>query len=548
MPPDKAFLLTDTIAGITVALVLVPQAMAYAQLAGMPAQYGLYAAFIPGIIGALFGRSSHLATGPSALSAMLTAAVLINAFPDVEVGGETYIALGMAAALIVGVLRLLVRLLKLAAIVNFLSESVLCGFTSAAALIIASGQAGKLFALKLPRGENFFEKIYRLASNVQDGHIPTVIMGVVCIGILIACGKYKKHRLPGSLIVAVLATLYVYIMYQVTGSAHGISYLGDVPAGLPPLSNPFKALDWDTFMTMLPGACVIMFVSFMEAVSVTKAIASKSREPVDINQEMVGQGLASIVASFTSGYPISGSFSRSALNYTCGGKTPVCQIVTSICVMLTLLFLTPLLYYLPDAALSAIIIMSVVSLFTPKLMIHAWKTTTADGIATFVTFFLTLYFSPDILYGILAGAGVAVLFHLKATMEPRVCFVEEHPDGSWRDADKYDLQIDARHPMLRFDGRLYFANSNHFEDSVLKACERFMDAKVILVQASGINEIDSSGIFMLKRLCENLQQRGVALCFVGLKAQVMDVMTRGGVFDVIGTENFYRTVEEARST
>lgn len=546
-PPEREYLGQDIIAGITVALILVPQAMAYAKLAGMPAQYGLYAAFIPGIIGALFGRSSHLATGPSALSAMLTAAVLINAFPDVAVGGSRYIALAMAAALIVGILRLAVRALKLAAIVNFLSESVLCGFTSAAALIIASGQLGKLFALDMPRGENFFSKIYNLATRVNDGHLPTVIMGAVCILILVGCKMYKKRRLPGSLIVAVLATLYVYIMHEATGSAHGIRYLGDIPAGLPPLSNPLAGLDWSTVTTLLPGACVIMFVSFMEAVSVSKAIASKSREPVDVNQEMIGQGLASIAASFTSGYPISGSFSRSALNYTCGGKTPVCQIVTSICVMLTLLFLTPLLYYLPDAALSAIIIMSVVSLFTPKAIIHAWKTTRADGIASVTTFVLTLYFCPDILYGILAGAAVAIIFHLKAAMAPRVCFAEEHADGTWRDAQETGLEVNAEYPLIRFDGRLFFANIGHFEDTVLGACDSYPQAKAILILASGINDLDNSGVYALKRLAENLKQREVGFGFVGVKKQVLEVMERGGVIDVIGEKNLYRTVEEARA-
>jgi SulP family sulfate permease len=299
-------------------------------------------------------------------------------------------------------------------------------------------------------------------------------------------------------------------------------------------------------MSLLSAAIVISLVGFMEAISIAKAIAAKTKERLDPNQELVGQGLANIVGSFSQSYPVSGSFSRSAVNFNANAKTGMASVFTALIVLAALLFLTPLLYHLPQAVLGAIIIMAVIGLVNFEAVKHAWHASRHDGIAAIVTFVATLAFAPHLDNGIMVGAGLALGLYLYRTMSPRVAILGRHSDGTLRDLKVYpDLPTSKHLVAIRFDGSLYFANVSYFEDAILEAVSNHPDAKYVLVVGDGINQLDASGEEVMHHLVDRLQSTGVTLIFSGLKKQVIDVMRATGLFDVVTQANIFPTQEHA---
>ena len=347
---NPAILRADFMAGLTVALVLIPQSMAYAQLAGLPAYFGLYIAFLPGMVGALWGSSKHLATGPVAVVSLMTATALAplvggtaNSHPELA---ATYIALAMFLSFLVGAFQLSLGMFRLGVVVNFLSHPVIVGFTNAAALVIALSQLSKIFGVKMPgsSGDHFLHRIWGVFQQIGSTHIPTLIMGVTALAVMWLLRKYAR-KLPGVLIVVVVTILISWAI-DFEAVYHG-EVVGKVPEGLPALTMP--AFSVEKAMTLLPSAIVIALVGFMEAISIAKSMAAKSKDRIDPNQELIGQGLANIVGSFTQSYPASGSFSRSAVNFDAGARTGFSSVVTALLVVVTLLFLTPLLHHLPSS-------------------------------------------------------------------------------------------------------------------------------------------------------------------------------------------------------
>ena len=659
----------DFMAGITVALVLIPQSMAYAQLAGMPAYYGLYAAFLPVAVAALWGSSNQLGTGPVAVVSLLTASSLaVFATP----GSQDFIALAIMLALLVGIIQLLLGVFKLGVIVNFLSHPVIVGFTNAAAIIIALSQVSKLFGVPMGRSEHFINDIIGVFKQIGDTHLPTLAMGAVAIAIMWGIRKYQP-KLPGVLIAVVLTTLvswgigfekkatvhvdeiadpqivamlieYESAQKQLTamqgdvvahearaekladaenrdetailalnyqagllrtqakvveasnakrlkelralefqreirpdgkpGTLHlssaipagvktdgrawritrietgevrlagGGEVVGKIPEGLPSISMP--RFDLDKFGALASAALVISLVGFMEAISIAKAIAAKTKQRLDPNQELVGQGLANLVGSMTQAFPVSGSFSRSAVNMNSGAKTGMSSVYTAAFVLLTLLFLTPLLYHLPQAVLAAIIIMAVIGLVNVKAIKHAWQANRHDGIASVVTFVSTLAFAPHLDNGIMVGAGLALVLFLMRTMKPRTAQLGRFKDGTLRDIKVNPGIPTSEHVVaMRFDGQLYFANVSYFEDTVLGAIADHPKAKYLLVVGDGINQLDASGEEVIHHLVTRLRENGVTLVFSGLKKQVLDVMRATGLFEVISDANIFATEDQA---
>ena len=668
-PLDAGDVKINFLAGLTVALVLIPQSMAYAQLAGLPAYYGLYASFLPVIVGAMWGSSNQLATGPVAVVSLLTASSIATlALP----GSDQFIALAIMLTLLVALIQLALGIFKLGVVVNFLSHPVIVGFTNAAAIIIGLSQLSKLLGVSMPRTESFIQDIGGVFRQIGDTHWPTLAMGFGAMLLMWLMKKYTP-RLPGVLFAVVLTTLISWTIgfernssgmadqvvdpqlrvqvarvmqanaevdrinehiarqnaalaavikaegeesvkavnleanialsrlalrtattnaataskalrsipvvrqvdaqgktlaiYSNARAPQGLQYdesqyrirkisdgslklvgggevVGAIPEGLPKISAP--ALEWDKLSALFSAALVIALVGFMEAISIAKAVAARTKQRLDPNQELIGQGLGNLAGSFSMAYPTSGSFSRTAVNMNMGATSGLSSVFTALIVLIAMLFLTPLLYHLPQAVLAAIIIMAVGGLVNIEAIRHAWKAHKHDGAAAIVTFVATIFFAPHLDNGILIGAGLAIVLFLLRTMKPRVALLGRSSDGTLRDIKvNPDLPTSEHIMAMRYDGSLYFANVSYFEDAVLEALVDRPNAKYVLIVGDGINQMDASGEEVVHHLFERLHDAGVTLVFSGLKRQVIDVMRQTGLFDLIGQHNIFATEDQA---
>jgi SulP family sulfate permease len=535
----------DLVAGITVALILIPQSMAYAQLAGLPAYFGLYAAFLPVVVAALFGSSRQLATGPVAVVSLLTASALVPLVgaPEGmshEVLLERYVPYAIMLALLVGLFQLLLGAFRLGVVVNFLSHPVIIGFTNAAAIIIGLSQLATILGVSMRRSESFLVDIWGVLQQLGQVHLTTLLFGLAAFALMWGCKRFFP-RIPGVLVAVVSATVVSWwLEYEAAGGA----VVGVIPQGLPELATP--AVDWGMLGALMPSAIVISLVGFMEAISIAKAMAVQTRDRIDPNQELIGQGLANVAGSFSLAYPTSGSFSRSAVNLSAGARTGLSSVFTGLVVVVTLLFLTPLLYHLPKAVLAAVIMMAVFGLVNLRAIRHAWQANRHDGVASLITFAATLLFAPHLDNGILIGAGLAIGLYLYRTMRPRVAQLGRAEDGTLRDIAVFpDLPSDRDIMVLRFDGELYFANVAYFEQAVMEAVAQKTEARYLLVAGGGINILDASGEAALAQLHGRLEEQGISLVLSGFKRQVLDVMRRTGLFDSIGDENIFATEDLA---
>ena len=670
LPLNSILLRGDLIAGITGALVLVPKAMAYAQLSGLPVHFGLYVALVPAIIGALWGSSRQLATGPVAIISLMTAAALT---PLAVPFSAEYIELALLLTLMVGLVQFALGAFKLGTIVNFVSHPVILGFMNAAAIIIALSQLDMLLGIPKGRSGSFLGDIWEMLSYLPQTHLPTLAMSgfalalmlvlkrialVAKLSVLIAVGVtivvsslvgYEqkararidqvadaplreallaydqadrrirdlqtlaaeqsarlralpeadlrtvarlRHELHLSELDAAdltvenkerwreLSRLSLARSEAPAGAAGGeVRFLpgdragpdvktdgrswrikkvsdgelqlvgggdvvGSIPQGLPALRVPKIGLE--AFLSLLSAAVVIALVGFMESMAMAKALAAKTRQRLDPNQELIGQGLANLAGSFFQSYPACGSFTGSAINLQAGAKTGFAMVFNGLFVAATLLMLTPLLYHLPKATLGVIILLAVTSLITPEAIKHTWRASRADGIVAAITFVLTLLAAPHLDQGILLGAGLAVLLYLWRTMKPRVAVLGRHADGALRDVHVYpELPTSPEVLVLRFDDTLYFANAAFFETQVLDELAKKPGASHLLILANGINQMDASGEEAVRHLVERLRTSGIHIVFCGVKKQVLDVMRRTGLDELIGADNLYPNEEQA---
>jgi SulP family sulfate permease len=530
----------DIVAGITVSLVAIPQSLAYAQLAGVPAYYGLYAALVPTVVGALLGSSRQLSTGPVAMTSLLTAA---SVAPLAAHGSDTYYAYVILLALLSGLFQVAFGTLRVGVLLNFLSHPVLMGFINAAALIIGLSQLPTLLGIAAPQSDHFLLDIWQVLGNIDALHGTSLGFGVAAIAMLLAFRRWAP-KAPGVLITVALLT---WASYALDFAGMGGRVIGAIPHGLPDFSVP--PLELHASMELLPAAFVIALISFMEAMSSAKVIAIRTRQPWDENKELIGQGAAKIAAAFCQSMPVSGSFSRSALNLASDARSPLASLISALFVLLTLLFFTPLLYHLPKPVLAAIIMMAVLGLINVGVIRRAWLANRDDGIAAVTTFAATLAFAPSIQNGIVTGILLSLALLLYRMMRPRVASLGLHPDGTLRDAGRHDLSpLHPRLGAIRFDGALRFVNTSYFEDALLRQERENPNLACILIKSSGINEIDASGIDLLRNLVRRFQATGITLAFSGLKKQVLDVMDRTGLLAEIGAKNIYATDREALDT
>jgi SulP family sulfate permease len=528
---NRTTMQSDLIAGLSVALVAIPQSLAYAQLAGVPPHYGLYAALIPTVVGALFGSSAQLSTGPVALTSLLTAASIV---PLAAAGGGQYVGYAIALALLSGLFQIGFGVMRLGVLMNLLSHSVLMGFVNAAAILIALSQVPALIGVPPSQSGHALVDIWQVMAHAPQAHGFSILFGAAAIAALLAFRRFAP-RLPGVLITVALLTAASYLL-DYAGSGGRI--VGDIPSGLPSLALPGLAVDG--WIDLMPAAFVIAVISFMEAMSSAKIAAVKTAAKWDENQELIGQGLAKVAAAFCQTMPVSGSFSRSALNLAAGARTGVSSIVCALCVLLTLLFFTPLLKFLPLPVLAAIIVMALVNLINLRSLRNAWLASRDDAFAAVLTFVATIAFAPQIQVGIFTGILVSLALFIYGRMRPALAVIEPASAQAGREAPgAVPEKLRDMVGVIRFDASLVFVNASYFEDAVLRLERRHPRLPFVLVSASSINDLDATGVEMLASLSEGLRRNGTVLAFSGVKSQVRRVLERTGLAERIGVENFF---------
>jgi len=643
--------------------------MAYAQLAGLPAYYGLYAAFLPPIIAVLFGSSYQLATGPVAVVSLMTATALA---PLATAGSESYIAYAIILAFVVGSFQFLLGLFKLGIIVNFISHPVINGFTNAAALIIATSQLPKLFGVEVDSAEHHYQTVYlTIKGAIAYTHWPTLILGILAFLIMYFLKKFDR-RIPNVLAAVILTTLISYfsgyeknrqaalsgiespalaeqvhkfnqgldqadslmsVKVMLTGELKSIEnefgkksqkalekrteiaildlqitdlkesvqhhknslrnwqfslsknseggiilypkneippgfvgekgdwrlkvgnkklnpealnlfrgglVVGNIPQGLPQFDLP--RLSPGIIFDLLTMAVVISLLGFMEAISIAKAIASITGQRIDPNQELIGQGLSNIVGSFSQSYPVSGSFSRSAVNLQAGAVTGLSSVIGSIMVMITLLFFTPLLYHLPQSVLAAIIMMAVVGLINYKGFVHAYQAQRYDGFFAFITFTGTLAFAPHLDKGIILGVLLSIGYFLFRNIKPDMAVLSKYTDGTYRNADRRGLRKCKHIAVFRFNNSLFFANVNYMEEKILELLSTMKQLRHIHFVFNGVNELDASGEATLSLIINRLKAKNIGASFSGVNDNVYDVLLRTNLLAAIGENNIYGNV------
>jgi SulP family sulfate permease len=549
---NRADLPGDLLAGVIVAIMLVPQGMAYAMLAGLPPEVGLYASIAPLIIYGLLGSSRTLAVGPVAIVSLLVAtgiAPLANG--DVTL----YIGLALTLAFLVGIIQVAMGLLRVGFLVNFLSHPVLVGFTAAAAIVIGFSQVKHVLGISVPRTEKFYEQVYYTAQNLGQTNLYTLIIGLSSIGVLL----FFKNRLGGLLqrmdvapawalpiaksapLVIVLLGTIVVRAFQLDTVA-GVKIVGAVPAGLPPLTLPY--FDVSRWALLLPTALTISFVGYMESVSVAKSLASKRRQKIDPDQELLALGAANLGATFTGGYPVTGGFSRSVVNFSAGANTGLASMVTAGLIALTVLFLTPLFYYLPNAVLAAIILVAVGNLFDFKAMRHIWHYNRGDATALLATFVAVLALGIEV--GILIGAAVALAIYIWRTSKPHIAVVGRIGDSEiYRNVLRYHVKTWPELIAMRVDESLYFANTKFLEETILGLVADQPAVKHVVLIGTAINFVDASALETLESLHEELAAAGVELHFAAIKGPVLDRLRAIGFVDRIGADHIHFSTHDA---
>jgi len=517
--------------------MLVPQGMAYAVLAGMPPVYGLYASLVPLLLYAIFGTSRQLAVGPVAMVSLL---VIAGVGEIAEVGSDRFIHLAIMTALGVGMFQLLMGVFRMGFLVNFLSHPVLSGFTSAAAIIIGSSQIRNLFGLDLPRTNHVHEIIIEAAQRITEIDPVTSIIGIASIALIIILRKWKR-TFPSALAVVIIGTVATALFNLNT---HGVSIVGEVPQGLPGFEMP--GFELSDFRALLPIILVISLVSYMESIAVAKALANKRGYKIDANQELIALGSANLGGAFFQSFPTTGGFSRSAVNDQSGARTTIASVISALLIGVTVLFLTPLFYYLPSAVLAAIVMVAVAGLFDAKEMVHLWKTDRKDLGMLGVTFLATL------LLGIEEGIGIGVLLSLGmviySSTKPHSTEVGRlGKTQNFRNINRYpEAKTDPEILIFRFDSNLYFANVEHFRDTLdQKINQRGEELSLIILDASAITNIDSTGVHTLSELIKDLRTRQITFYIAGTIGPVRDKLKTSGITGVMGKENFFFDVSDA---
>ena len=535
----KTDFVKDLLAGITVGIVLVPQGMAYAMIAGLPPVHGLYASLFPVLVYALLGTSRKIAVGPVAMDSLLVAVGLGTL---AITGVENYIKMVVVLALMVGVIQFLLGVLRMGFLVNFLSKPVISGFTSAAAIIIIFSQMKHLLGISVVGSNRIYKTVFNIFYKLGEINYVDFSIGLVGIALLLGFKKWAKN-IPGILIIVVLGIVAVYFFQLDT---YGIKLVGNVPSGLPSFIMP--TLNIEDVKQLAPIAIALALVGYLEAISIGKAIEDKTGEDtIKANQELIALGSSNIVGSFFQGYPVTASFSRSAISFDAGTKTNLSAVFSVILVVLTLLFLTPLFKFLPNAILASIIMVSVVKLIDINYFKYLWSNRKDEFFVMLMTFLITLFIG--ITQGILIGVLCSLLLMVYRTSKPH--FVEIGNIGNsdyYKNVIRFADEVVVRNDLLivRFDSQLYFGNSAYFKKQLLKHIKAKGPAlKGIILNAESINYIDATAADMLTKLIHDIRERELQFYIAGAIGPTRDIIFSTGIIKELQREFLFVKTKEA---
>ncbi|MAK61921.1 MAG: sodium-independent anion transporter [Ponticaulis sp.] len=517
----------DAVAALIVTIMLIPQSLAYALLAGLPPQIGLYASILPLIVYAVFGTSRTLAVGPVAILSLMTAAA---AGKIAAAGSPEYIQAALILAFLSGAILFGLGLLRMGFLANFLSHPVISGFITASGLIIAASQLKHIIGVPAS-GHNLFEIIYELITHLSAVNLPTLAIGLSSLVFLFWVRSQLKPLLKtfglGDKIATIIAragpvfavVLSIVVVAMLRLDEAGVKILRDVPTELPSLGVP--GFNRDVWMQLFGSAALISLIGFVESVSVAKTLAAKRRQKVDPNQELIALGASSLAAGVSSGYPVTGGLARSAVNFDAGAETPAAGAFTAVGIALATLFLTPYLYFLPQAVLAATIIVAVLSLVDIQAIKTVWAYSKSDFLAMAATILMTLGFGVEL--GVLTGVGLSLFLHLYNTSTPHFAFVGQVPGTQhFRNVDRHAVVTSERVVTLRVDESLYFANARFLEDTVDAVVASKPEMKHLILMFPAVNRVDASGLESLEAINLRLKDAGVSLHLSEVKGPVMD--------------------------
>lgn len=521
----------DGIAAVIVTIMLIPQSLAYALLAGLPPQVGLYASTLPLVAYAIFGTSRAMAVGPVAVISLMTA---VAAGKIAAQGSPEYIAVALLLALISGIMLLVMGLLRLGFIANFLSHPVISGFITASGILIAVSQLKHILGIKAS-GQNLIEMVQALVSNLPQTNGPTVIIGVISTAFLFwVRGNFKpllmkfgfSERLAtiGTKIGPVIAVVVAIVAVAALGLANqGVKIVGDIPKGLPALSVP--EFDLGLWRSLLASSLIIAVIGFVESISVAQTLAAKRRQRIDPDQELIGLGAANIAGAFSGGYPVTGGFARSAVNFDAGAETPAAGAMTAIGIALATLFLTPLLYFLPIATLAATIIVAVLSLVNIADIREAWTYSKADFAAIIATIVLTLTIGVEA--GVLSGIVLSIALFLFRSSRPHFAVVGQVRDSEhFRNIARHKVITNPKVLTIRIDESLYFANARYMEDAIYDLIFDKPQIEHVILMCSAVNDIDLSALESLEAINDRLKTAKIKFHLSEVKGPVLDRLGR----------------------
>jgi len=539
---------SDLVAAVIVTVMLIPQSLAYALLAGLPAQVGLYASILPLVIYAIFGTSRTLSVGPVAVASLMTAVALA---PLAEAGSPEYIAGAILLAIMSGLMLTMMGILRLGFLANFLSHPVISGFITASGIVIAASQLKHIFGVQAS-GQNLLTIGQSLILSIGDTNLPTWIVGTGALLFLVFARKYLKPLLiqagvaaraadiitKTAPILAVLATTLAAWQFQL--DTQGVRLVGVVPSGLPELTMP--SMDWGLWRQLAVSALLISVVGFVESVSVGQTLAAKRRQRIDPDQELIGLGTANLGAGFSGGMPVTGGFSRSVVNFDAGAETPAAGAYTAAGIALATLFLTPAIAYLPQATLAATIIVAVTTLIDLPALGRTWRYSRPDFGAMLATILLTLAHSVEA--GIIAGVALSIGLFLYRTSRPHSAVVGRVPGTEhFRNVLRHDVQLCPKVTFLRVDESLYFANARFLEETVMDLVISKPELKDLVLVCPAVNLVDASALESLEAINERLRDAGVCLHLSEVKGPVMDRLKNTELISHLSGQVFLSTYE-----
>lgn len=540
---NKANFTNDLIAALIVTIMLIPQSLAYALLAGLPAEMGLYASIIPIVLYAIFGTSKALAVGPVAVVSLMTAAAIGKI---ADPGSSEYIMAAITLAFLSGAFLVLMGVLRLGFLANFLSHPVIAGFITASGILIATSQLKHIFGIQA-HGHNFIELTLSLLSSLNQINWYTFSVGFFVLTFLFLVRRGLKNvliKLGISAKIADICTKIGPVFAVITTiiaawafnlANYSVALVGDVPQGLPPLTTP--SFSYEMWISLIGSALLISVIGFVESISVAQTLAAKKRQRISPDQELIGLGAANIGASFSGGFPVTGGFSRSVVNFDAGADTPAAGAYTALGLAFASIFLTPLIFFLPKATLAATIIIAVLTLVDFSILKKTWRYSKADFIAVLTTITITLLLGIET--GVTAGVVISIFIHLYKSSRPHMAVVGQVPGSEhYRNILRHNVITDPHILSVRVDESLYFANARYLEDAVYDLTVNNEDIKHVLLQCSAINTIDMSALESIEALNMRLKELGVAFHLTEVKGPVMDRLERTALFSELTGEVF----------